>query len=73
MDNEASVVAKKLENFFEYKNQKINVKDIHSTEAEKHEPGLIRSASIICLMSLAILLTKTTLGLTYLIKKLERR
>lgn len=66
MSSENSVVARKLENYFDIKN--------HHEEAaapDKLEPGLLAQMTVIALMSVACTLTKTTLFLTRLIKKLE--
>lgn len=65
MNGEASVVARKLENFY------VNQHDYKEVQNHKKEPGIITNMTVVCLMSLAIFLTKSTLFLTKLIKKLE--
>lgn len=62
MDQEVSVVARKLENFFEPQVD-------HKTESK--DVGFMRHIACVVILSLAVLLTKASLSLTRLVKKIE--
>jgi hypothetical protein len=62
MDQEVSVVARKLETYFEPEESKA---------LESRPASLLRHGICIVLLGLAVILTRTSLFLTRLIKKIE--
>jgi len=67
MENEASVVARKLETYFRSQNDIIEER----LPPANDEPGLMKNALIVVLMSFAIFFTKITLMITQWVRKLE--
>ncbi|PIR23577.1 MAG: hypothetical protein COV44_02315 [Deltaproteobacteria bacterium CG11_big_fil_rev_8_21_14_0_20_45_16] len=67
MENEASVVARKLETYFRSQNDMIE----ETLPPANDEPGLIKNALIVFLMSFAIFFTKITLMITQWVRRLE--
>ena len=62
MDQEVSVVARKLENFFEPQTER---------KVQPNETGFMKHIACVVILSLAVLLTKASLYLTRLVKKIE--
>ena len=75
MSQEASVVARRLANYFETQHdraaKKPTAKQVKAKPVANDEKGVFHTALVIALMSVAIFLTKTTLVLTTWIRKLE--
>lgn len=63
MDSEASVVARKIQNFIHIENQEVSVK--------KSEPGFMSHLLMVSLMGLAVIFTQITLVLVKWAKALE--